>query len=63
MSTVLLLQSSPKVHHEVRLKYFNHFDFNTFSADNYLNFFANVLGISDPDSALHLWLQIFFVYL
>ena len=34
MSTVLLLQGSPKVYHEIRLKNFNHFDLNSFCADH-----------------------------
>ena len=53
------LKSSPKIHHEIRFRNFNNFDFNAFIADNDFKSFENMLGISDPDSALQLWVQIF----
>ena len=53
------VKSSPKTHHEIRFRNFNNFDFNAFIADNDFKSFENMLGISDPDSALQLWVQIF----
>ena len=49
----------PGIHHEIRFRNFNNFDLNAFIADNDFNLFENILCISDPDSALHLWVQIF----
>ena len=54
------VKSSPKIHHEIRFRNFNNFDFNAFIADNDFNLFEKkMLGISDPDSALQLWVMIF----
>ena len=53
------VKSSPKTHHEIRFRNFNNFDFNAFIADNDFKLFENMLGISDPDSALQLWVHIF----
>ena len=60
---VLTKKGSPRIHHESRFRNVNYFDLNAFIADNKFNLFENILGISDPDSALHLWVQIFFFYL
>ena len=48
-----------KNHHEIRFRNFNNFDFKAFIADRDFNSFENILGISDPDSSLQLWVQIF----
>ena len=53
------VKSGPKNHHEIRFRNFDNFDFNAFIADKDFNSFENILDISDPDSALQLWVQIF----
>ena len=53
-------KSSPKFHHEIRFRNFNQFDLNAFIADNDFNLFEILLGISDLDFALDLWVQIIF---
>ena len=53
------VKSSPKIHHEIRFRNFNNLNFYAFIEDNDFNLLKNILGISDPDSALQLWVQIF----
>ena len=48
-----------KNHHEIRFRNFNNFNFNAFIADKDFNSFENILGISNSNSALQLWVQIF----
>ena len=53
------VKSVPKIIMRFGPEIFNNFDFNAFIADKDFNSFENILGISDPDSALQLWVQIF----
>ena len=55
--------SCPRIHHEICFRNFNRFHLNAFIADNDFNLSKNRHGISDPDSALHLWVQIFLLSL
>ena len=52
------VKRGPK-NHQIRFSNFNNFYFTAFIADKDFNSFENILGISDPDSALQLWVQIF----
>ena len=55
----LTKKRSHRIHHEIRFRNVNYFDLSASIADNEFNLFENILGISHPDSALHLWVQIF----
>ena len=55
--------SCPRIHHEIRFRNSNRFHLNAFIADNDFNLSKNIHGISDPDSALHFWVQIFLLSL
>ena len=60
---VLTKKNRHRIHHEIRFRNVNYFDLSASIVDNEFNLFENILGISDPDSALHLWVQIFLLSL